>query len=126
MPGYFKIPLRMRLMGRKSYTMEQINRIIRLRVTGWHPIDIARIEERSLNEIRRLLSVEKKKRGIDYPILVKGGTKWTAELLEDHLRQRGDMNYKQMAARIGISAPRLSFLMAKRATIWSDYNSYYN
>lgn len=102
---------------RKSYTIEQINRIIRMRITGWHPIDIARIEERTQTEISRLLSMEKKARGIQYPKLVKLGTQWTPERIEYEVAKKlcTNGNYKELAASIKMSPPRLSFLMAKRA-----------
>lgn len=102
-------------MKRKSYTQDQVNRIIRLRINGWHPKDIARIECRSESEINRLLSMEKKNRHLPYPKLVKSDTQWTAERIEYELVRKCTDGYKQLAIMIGISQPRVSFLMAKRA-----------
>lgn len=103
-------------MTRKSFTYIEINRIVSLRMAGWRPQEIGEMTERTAVAISRILSVEKKKRGLRYPKLKSSLVKWTDEKIEsDIVRNYPRMKYTQIAMMHELSCSRISYLISSRA-----------
>lgn len=102
-------------MKHQPYTNTQIDRIVRLRMHGFHPCEIATMEERSITAINRLLSIEKRLRNLIYPAIKRYNTKWTEERIEQMAREYPRKSYAALGRERGLSAPRVYFLFAKRA-----------
>lgn len=100
---------------RKPYG-EHLSEIIRCRMNGMHPREIAEIYRRTQGAIDRILSIEKHKRNLTFPKLKHGNTRWTPERIEAVARQWGEKTLEQLGKEnAGVSASRISQLMAIRA-----------
>lgn len=98
----------------RPYTIPEIRRVVKLRMAGWHPVEIADIMERSQSAINRLLSIERQKHGHTYP-KIRMGLKWTPERIERMARDYPIKSYSKLGEENGISSTRVFYLMAKRA-----------
>lgn len=99
----------------KPYQQGEIRYIVKLRMAGWHPHEIAEIVERTRCAIHRLLSIEKKRNSLSYPKIEHKNTRWTRERIEAMAREYPKKRYQQLAKENGISTPRVFHLLAKRA-----------
>lgn len=100
---------------RKPYSYTEIDRIVRLRMKGIRPEHIAEVLDRNKGAIDKLLSVEKNKRGIEYPKLRKSNTVHTDYAIEMIARKTRTMTYAEIGMEKGISAPRIFGLLKQRA-----------
>jgi hypothetical protein len=98
---------------KRHFTTLEIQRIVRLRMNGQHPEDIAVVVDRTKIAIDRLLSVEKARNGHVYPKLKHSNAKWNDYAIEC-LAMSGK-RYAVLVEEYGISKPRISALMAYRA-----------
>lgn len=100
---------------RKAYTIDEIRKIIKLRMAGWRPDEIASMVGRTRRTIDRLLSQQKHMHNYEYPKLTYSGTKWTPNKIEKIAKQCPKHPYRVIAKQNGVSAARIYYLMAKRA-----------
>ena len=105
-------------MNNKPFTNIELQRIVRLRLAGWHPKEIAAQTGRTQPSINRALSIEKNKNGYDYPKIQRWNLKWTHERIEEKLVKPYSYPtkcYYHIAQENNLTPPRVSYLLAKRA-----------
>lgn len=97
------------------YLNEELNRIIRLRLSGIRPDDIASMTGRTKGAIEKLLSVIKRKQNLVYPKLTHIDCKYTLQVIEDIAIQTRTKKQYIIAQSLHISPSMVSQLMHKRA-----------
>lgn len=102
-------------MSKLFYKNDEINQMIRMRMAGTHPRDIATMFKRTEAAINRILSIEKANKGISYPKLPHLDSKWNHARIEDIARQTRFKKQKDIAIECGVSATMISQLMHMRA-----------
>jgi len=107
----------------KYYRNDEISQIVRLRMANTHPQDIANMTGRTKTAIDRILSLEKMRRGIEYPKLPHKDTKWNQAKIEDIANMTKHKKQKDIAKEFSVSASMISQLMHKRAIMIKEaYN----
>jgi len=100
---------------KRPYTNTEIARIVRMRIAGWHPQQIAEMVMRSKKTIDRLLSIEKAKHGYIYPRIPRPDRKWTDTRIEQAAWRSANCTLSYIGSQHRVSPQRMSALMAMRA-----------
>lgn len=100
-------------MKKKRFTGDEVDRMVELRMRRMHPKLIARDVGRTQGAVEKVLSVERKKRGIVYPAF--DNRHWTDDKLEQMFKYTQRMTYKAVGDHYGITDSRVTQLMTLRA-----------